>query len=88
MVDRVPFAVSRFGTTFSRGSRQLAFPRDAIFLLSLPSESNHFLIFGFTMATSVASSLRQSRKSGELSGRSTITTEEPSEIPARTEGQG
>jgi hypothetical protein len=27
-------------------------------------------------------------KSGELSGRSTITTEEPSEIPARTEGQG
>jgi len=28
MVDRVPFAVSRFGTTFSRGSRQLAFPRD------------------------------------------------------------
>jgi hypothetical protein len=27
-------------------------------------------------------------KSDELSGRSTITTEEPSEIPARTEGQG
>ena len=27
-------------------------------------------------------------KSGELSGRFTITTEEPSEIPARTEGQG
>jgi hypothetical protein len=26
-------------------------------------------------------------KSGELSGRSTITAEEPSEIPARTEGQ-
>ena len=26
-------------------------------------------------------------KSGELSARSTITTEEPSEIPARTEGQ-
>jgi hypothetical protein len=27
-------------------------------------------------------------ESSELSGRSTITTEEPSEIPARTEGQG